>query len=392
MTVATPYGGGHRASMRALILACLIPLMALGADASKEDARLAWTLHRAIGGASGDSFLSPHSIASCLGMVSQGARGDTLEAFRATLRHRLPPGEHHAAFGEASRALMAAAAKDGQRLVVANALCRVGGPLSADYVAAIRRDYAAEIFGGDLAAINGWVHRRTDGMIPRLMDGLPPNTVFVALNAVYFKGSWRDAFPAAATRPGPFHLAGGSTREVPLMNRKGTYGSAKDDHFWRLRLPYGKGAVFMEVILPATGTTLADAERELSADEFAELLARPLRFHETVVTLPRFRLESSHQLKSVLQANGLAAAFDPSRADLSGTGWAKGDLWLSEVVHKAVVQVDEKGTEAAAVTGAVAATRSMPEPPLVFRADRPFLVVIRSADTVLFIGRVEDPR
>ena len=374
-----------------LLLACLLPPMLSAADPSKEDARLTWTLHRAFAGKAGNSFLSPHSLASCLGMVSQGARGETLAEFRAVLRHRLPPETQHADFGAASRALMSSAEKDGQRLVIANALCRVSGSLSDAYQSAIVRDYSARVFDGDLGAVNAWVNERTAGMIPSILDELPANTVFVALNAVYFKGKWETPFPSGRTRTETFRLSDGSEKRVPLMCRTDELGSAKDDHFWRLRLPYGTGKVVMEVLLPAEGTALADAEREMSADEFADLLAQPLTWGRTEVHLPRFRLSAQYDAKPALQGLGLRQAFDGNQADFSGIGGAKGDLWLAKVVHKAVVQVDETGTEAAAASAVAGVTRAMPERPVVFRADRPFLFVIRSDQAVLFIGRVENP-
>jgi len=359
---------------------------------SEANNRLAWDLHRAAA-PSGNAFTSPLSVGMAMGMLTQGARGETRAELRRALRHHLPDERQHAAMGELARGLADRAKADGQELAVANALFQVGRELAPAYRAAIARDYATETFHGDLAAINRWVDERTRGMIPRLVDELPPETAAVILNAVYFKGSWARGFSPEATRPGDFRLAPGRVRAVPMMRQEGRFLLAEVGGFRRLTLPYRGGELAMDLLLPAGGRTLAEAEGGLEPQPFAALLAAPGREVQADVMLPRFRLATEYRLKAPFARLGLTKPFDRRGADLSGMGFAPGELWVDDVIHKAVVEVDEVGTKAAAVTGVVMrATAFRPDDqPVAFHCDQPFLFAIRSGQTILFLGRVVDP-
>ncbi len=354
---------------------------------------LAWELHRAVSGREGNGFLSPLSIGSAMGMVAQGAKGATLDEIRRVLRQPLPPERQHAAFGEHARSLVRRSHVDGQELAVANAVFQVGFELAPAYRSDIARDYGAEIFTGDLGAINRWVDGRTRGMIPKLVDQLPAETAAVVLNAVYFKGTWASSFAKEATQPGDFLLSSCERRRVPMMRKTGRLAHLARGDFRRLTLPYGGGDLAMHLLLPAEGRKLAEAETALDAAGFAALISDPGKPTQVDVALPRFRLATEYRLKAPFARMGMSEPFSRSTADLSGMGGRKGDLWIDDVIHKAVVEVDEVGTKAAAVTGVVIrATAFRPDDePVVFHCDQPFLFAITSGRTVLFLGRVADP-
>ena len=386
-----------RPSLLPSLLACAVLVGAPPVDEpralSEANTRLAWDLHRTAAGADGNAFLSPLSIGTAMGMATQGARGQTLADLRRVLRQPLPEERQHAATGELAGSLAKRAKADGQELALANALALVGKDLDPAYREAVARDYAAEIFRGDVDAINRWVGDRTRGMIPKLVDQLPAETAAVILNAICFKGTWARGFLAESTRVGDFRLADGRATSVPLMRQEGRFPLAEVGDFRRLTLAYQGNGLAMDLLLPAKGRSLAQAEAGLTAESFAALVAARGKEVRADVVLPRFRLATEYRLKGAFAQLGLASPFSRSSADFTGMGGAKGDLWIDEVIHKAVVEVDEVGTKAAAVTGLVMRTTAfVPEDePVVFHCDQPFLFVIRSGPTVLFLGRVSDP-
>ena len=243
------------------------------------------------------------------------------------------------------------------------------------------------------ARINGWVEERTEQRIEELFgpDAIQPTTQMVLVNAVYFHGSWECPFRAASTRPAAFRQDEGTVLQVPTMfSAVRSHWTARTRECRALQLPYAGGDLAMLFVLPSRRmSTLA----ELEARWTQELLERDVgALHESslVVSLPRFRVAGeSLELKPTLQALGMRAAFERS-ADFSGITGAN-DLWIDTVVHKAFIEVNEEGTEAAAATGVGLAGRSSPE---IFRVDRPFLFFLRDLNTgaILFMGRVVDPR
>lgn len=356
---------------------------------------LAWALHRAASPDTGkNSFLSPYSLSACLGMAAQGAKGATLEEMRAALRHRLPADQQHAAFGAASRNLLADVRSAGQELEAANGICLVQGGVNRAYLADIRRDYDAEVFGGDVGAINAWASRKTRGMVPSILRELPANTVFVLLNAVYFRGKWEAPFDRKYTKEDTFRRGDGAEVTVDMMTQNRAMHYVRVGDFRRLTLPYGRsGDVAMEVLLPVEGRSLAEAEGALTPEGFARLLGALPRKVRVDLSLPRFRLEQSYRLREALESLGMRAAFGDA-ADFSVLSGLPAGIRIGLVVHRAVVEVDEEGTKAAAVSavaGVMKSAKPQPREEEIFVADRPFLVVIRSGETILFIGRVADP-
>lgn len=343
----------------------------------------------------GNLFFSPFSIHTALAMTLAGADGNTAREMEAALA--LPqedPVTHHR-FDLLYDKLISASRLSQQTLRIANALVRVGGPLDADYLQRLTESYHAEIFPGNLPEINQWVARQTEGKIPEILTGLDPDTVAVILNAVYFKADWAEAFDPDLTRPRPFSRTEADAVDVPTMFRKGQFALLENEHLRALRLPYQHERFDMVLMLPGKRFGLSELEEKLDAPFLSQQLGAldntPLR--EVSLYLPRMKMETEYNLIPALQQLGMREAFDAQKADFRGMGWPPGALWIGQVVHKAFLEVNEEGTEAAAATAVAMVTRAMPAPPPVFHADQPFLFFIRESETgtVLFMGRLADP-
>ncbi len=220
------------------------------------------------------------------------------------------------------------------------------------------------------------------------------DTRLVLANAVSFKGKWTTRFEKAKTETAPFQLAPGRTASVPMMHGSPQAGYLELDGSQILRLPYVSDGISLVVILPRKADGLKDLEDRLTGETLTNWLSSLGPGQKKVeVWLPRFRLEHRFPLKRTLSSMGVKDAFDPGKADFSAMSGARPGLFISEGFHKAFVEVNEEGTEAAAATGLVAIPASFPAPNPVFRADHPFLFLIRDDATgaVIFIGRVSDP-
>jgi serpin B len=216
----------------------------------------------------------------------------------------------------------------------------------------------------------------------------------VLANAVYFKGRWHDPFKKELTRDEPFTRPDGSKVQVPLMHRMGgTYRWLNEETFQALELPYAQRGAAMVVFLPRTHDGLPAFEKELTAEKLTGWLGKLEQKPGIDVFLPRFRFENGLDLNKPLMALGMKDAFVQGTADLGGMTDYPG-LFIEQVIQKAFVEVNEEGTEAAAVTGVKATKAAIEENPPVFRADRPFLFFIRESQSgsVLFVGRVTNPQ
>jgi len=216
----------------------------------------------------------------------------------------------------------------------------------------------------------------------------------VLTNAIYFKGDWQDPFKKEATKDLPFTTTGGKTVDAPLMFRVGRYQYGESDSFQALDMPYAGKRISMTVILPRKPDGLPAVEKELTAAKLAETIKGLRPAEEVHVHLPRFKVEKDFLLNKPLKALGMKAAFEG--ADFSGMHTGGEQLDISAVLHKAFVDVNEEGTEAAAATGVVIKATAAPPPPkpVYFKADHPFLFLIRDHKTgsVLFLGRLENPK
>ncbi len=348
-------------------------------------------------------FFSPASLSTALAMTYAGARGETAEQIAKVLHFTIPQERLHPAFGELRRAWYVDGKDRGYRLAVANRLWgQQGSHFLPGFMALTREHYGAELAQVDFARqaeparqrINTWVEEQTQGRIRDLIPPgvLGPMTRLVLTNAIYFKGDWTEPFRKEATQAAPFHISAGQRAEVPLMYRREHFRYWAGDGLKILELPYGEGDLAMLVLLPDEVEGLPALEAKLSAEGLSRWQSL-LRKQEVQVHLPRFKLTSRFQLADVLKAMGMPRAFMPGVADLTGMS-SEEELYLSAVIHKAFVDVNEEGTEAAAATGiAVKATAAIAQP-AVFRADHPFVFLIRDNRTgsILFLGRLVDPR
>jgi len=352
----------------------------------------------------GNLFCSPQSISTALAMTYAGARAETAAQMARTLRFSLPQDELPAAYA-ALRAALEPGGERGYRLSIANRLWgQRGVPFREEFLAVTRRDYGAELglvdFRTDAEGarneINAWVVRQTEDKIRDLIPSgvLGPDTRLVLANAIYFRGDWARQFDKRATADQPFHVAPDRTSTVPLMFGKVPAGFAAvaDAGAKVLELPYKGDDVSMILLLPDAPDGLGAFETKLTADTVARWTGE-LRKQDVLVYLPRFSMESQFALAPTLAAMGMPLPFSGD-ADFSGMNGAH-DLFISAVVHKARVDVDEQGTEAAAATGvAVGVKAALPTEPPTFRADHPFVFLIRHNPTgaILFLGRVVNPQ
>ena len=384
------------------------------ASTAPEDAAAAGTaiaalgldLYRAIA-ADGESnvVLSPTSIALALAMARAGARGQTATEMDAVMRDL--GADANAAWLNALDAALATRSgtfKDdsGQDLAVAlriaNApFAQAGMPIEQAYLEALASRYGAGLRLVDYQreaeaarkVINAWVDDQTEQRIPELLvpGVLTPESRLTLVNAIYLKAPWQTAFSAEATAPGAFTRADGSTVEVPMMQVGETMPYAAGTGWRAVEIPYVGGSLAMTVIVP---DDLAAFEAALTADELASITGA-LAEAPVALTFPRFSIETKAQLGVLLATLGMPTALSDA-ADFSGITTAE-QLVIDEVIHQANIDVDEKGTEAAAATAVVMRAGSAPAEPVTLRVDRPFLFALRDVPTgaILFLGRVGDP-
>jgi serine protease inhibitor len=348
----------------------------------------------------GNLLFSPASLSIALSLTYAGATGGTADAFARTLG--VSPSQHEAYDSVAGAWLTYLKAQKSVEFSMANSLwASESFPMLANYRSRMKALYGAELERVDLtslrsvAMINRWVSRETRGKIPTLFKDPPleVDTGLVLLNALYFKGKWTYPFDSTATRPRPFHLAGGRTEPRPSMERTAKLGYLKAEGYRGLRLPYADGRFAMYVLMPDSGVGVAALADSTS---WSASMAR-YQPAEVRVVLPKFTVRSDFNLKPALKAGGLGVAFDKERAEFYRMIPEDGQIraWIVKVSQKTMMQVSEQGTEAAAATAVVmAATASASPPPIDFVVDRPFVVVLRDerSGMFLFIGRIVDPQ
>jgi serpin B len=352
----------------------------------------------------GNLFFSPYSISTALTMTYGGARGETARQMAHTLHFDIALEKLHPAFAALQANLNAIQQKGQVKLAVANSLWpQKGHAFLPDYLALCQKDYGTSItpvdYKGDTEAarktINDWIEEKTNHKIvellkPGVLNGL---TRLVLANAIYFKGTWDRPFRTRLTTDQPFHVTTAKTVSAPLMEKEDDFRYAENPDLQVLELRYAGDDLSMVVLLPRKVDGLGDLEAKLTTQNLSAW-ATSLERQEVDVFLPKFKTTAEFSLAGTLATLGMADAFS-SRADFSGMDGRK-DLFISAVIHKAFVDVNEEGTEAAAATAVIvrpSAVRANPQPLPVFRADHPFLFLIRDNHTgsVLFLGRITDP-
>ena len=327
-------------------------------------------------------------------MTYAGARGNTAREMKEVLNLNLGQVELHSAFKELTEELVSTAKKRGQKLNIANALVLTGGDVSGEFKTILKDNYAAEIFGGGLDTINDWVKQKTEGKIEKILVELSPNSVCVLLNAIYFKGIWENQFQKSNTHDTSFNVSASKKVKVPLMHQKSNFKIMTEKDFQAISIPYKGNDLSMIILLPQTVDGLVLMEKQLTTQNLKEWLAKLNRQRVQTVDLflPKFKLETNYDLVSPFKNMGMKDAFKMNVADFSGMGWPKGKLWISQIKHKAFVEVNEEGTEAAAATAVEMALKSIPND-VVFSADHPFLFIIRDnqSGSIVFMGRMVNP-
>jgi serine protease inhibitor len=342
-------------------------------------------------------FLSPLSASMALGMTMNGAAGETFEAMRSTLAFEgLTQDEINASY----RSLIDLLHRLDPRvqMAVANSIWyRQGFPFESAFLQRTRTHFDAEVRGLDfgdpatVGVVNSWVKNKTSGRIDSILEQVDPDDVMYLINAIYFKGAWSKQFDRSRTHDAPFYDARGQARigTARMMHHDGPVSHFRGSDFEAVDLPYGGGAFSLTVLLPERGVDVNDLLAKLDSERWNQMVGG---FSEAglEVYLPKFRLEYEKSLVSTLEALGMGVAFDAGRADFTGMSPRGKELYISDVLQKTFVDVNEEGTEAAAVTKVTIRVTSMPPS---FRADRPFIFAIRErfSGTILFVGVMNAP-
>jgi serpin B len=404
--------------MRASACLCLLLLSAAHAAGDvpavvESNNRLAFDLYGQLRNKDGNLFFSPVAVTTALALTSAGARSETLEEMTRVLH--LPEQEKlHTGAGELIRGLngrrrglvgrLAGAVwqpRRGYCLHLASALwVHRDHPFLPAFLRFVGAHYGPWLGEVDFAhdpegtaqLINRWVEERTAGRITRILEPeqLPVSTRLVLTSAVHFKGDWVSRFDPQHTRDEDFHPTTGNPVKVPLMHQRGTFAYLQEDGVQVLEMPYAGKELTMLLLLPEKADGLAELEKALTAEKLAGWV-KQLKETTVEVALPRFHLTEELDLKAPLKALGLQKPFS-SDADFSGMDGHK-RLFLSTFIHKGFMDLHEEGTEAAASSGLTFLALSAPPPAPVFRADRPFVFLIRDTrrGAVLFLGRFCGP-
>jgi len=366
---------------------------------------LAVDLYRNLAVTGKNLFFSPSSIETALSMTMSGARNRT-ERQMADVMHVGPDAmeRHHAGLASFEKQLEAIQKKGRVTIASSNSIWpQKDYPLAPSWLALLKRYYGTSVTPVDYIhetekariSINRRVEKDTKNRIRELLKpGIPdPLTRLALVNAVYFKGDWEHPFNEKNTVESPFYIRQGTTGKAPLMRQSASFGYADHDGVQVLELPYAGKDLSMIVVLPKERFGLEALEKTLTPKQFA-LWTANLSERKIEALLPKFRTTSAFRLDETLRHMGMTDAFDRNLADFSGMVSNSDKLYIGAVVHKAFVDVGEKGTEAAAATAVVMQLRSaMPMPVPVFKADHPFLFAIRENSTgrILFMGRISDP-
>ena len=354
--------------------------------------------------ARGNFFFSPFSISTALAMTYAGARENTARQMAVTLHFTEAPNLLHRSMGKVLTQLNSVQQQTAVELRVANALwAQKGYKFRDEFIRIVHEAYQAELTQVDFRtaseavrqSINAWVENQTDQKIKDLIQPgvLNALTRLVLVNAVYFKGFWDIRFKPADTREMEFWLSEGGPVKLPMMHQKHEFGYWENEWLQVLEMPYKNGSLSLIILLTKEKAGISALEKKLTLENTINW-QNQLRQRKVVVFLPRFKIESEFSLNQTLTAMGMPDAFNPASADFSGMVVGKRELYISSVIHKAFMEVNEEGTEAAAATGVVVGVTSIAPSPPVFKADHPFVFFIRdnASQSILFLGRVANPQ
>ncbi len=351
----------------------------------------------------GNMFFSPFSVSTALGMTYGGARGNTAREMAETLRFSLGQEDLHYAFAQLRSRLNKLQESENIQLSIANSMFpQEGYKFLDEYLSLIKRYYGVSITPLDYKhaceaarkIINKWVEEKTQDKIKDLIQPgiLDPLTRLVLVNAIYFKGNWESQFNADKTKDAPFYISPGRSVRTPMMTQKGEFEYGDLKLFDMLELPYVGNGMSMILLLPKEPDGLKCVESKLSLESLRQWKSH-LSKRDVIVFLPKFKMTSMFRLDNVFKSMGMVDAFSSSKANFAGMDGRPGRLYIGAVIHKAFIDVNEEGTEAAAATAVGMKATAIPVPPPVFRVDHPFIFLIQAKQTgsILFMGRVADP-
>jgi serpin B len=344
-------------------------------------------------------FISPLSISMALGMTLNGAAGGTRDAMAATLELSDLSSQE---INQSYLSLIEGLSQLDPKVVfeIANSIWyRNGYTFKDDFLQTNTSYFKAVVeslnFNSPAAVqtINNWVADKTHERIDKIVETINPEIVMFLINAIYFKGSWTTEFDKNQTHDTRFHSAPDNSIPVKMMRRTDKFDYFETEQMQAIELPYGDAGFSMLVILPGEGIDIDSMVQDLDETSWQQWHSN-LSSEKVSLFLPKFKLEYEKSLRSVLTDMGMGVAFKPNEADFSNMYAGAQDLYISEVKHKTFVQVDEEGTEAAAVTSVEIGVTSAPVDEIVMRVDRPFIFSIRENQSgmILFIGKVTRPQ
>jgi serine protease inhibitor len=352
-----------------------------------------------ISGSETNMMVSPLSVSMALGMTRNGAAGRTLEAMTNTLGFA---GMSETEINESYKYIIEtfSGLDPKVKLQIANSIW-YHNTFSVEqvFIRDNQQYFGASVTPLDFSSptavqmINSWVNEKTNTLIPKVIDEIPEGTIMYLVNAVYFKGQWRNQFEKDKTQQKQFILSDGNLIQAPSMIQHETLPYYRGSGFEAIELPYNQGNFVMSILLPDAGKTVNDVITQLSQENW-NIWSGQFTNRDIQLQLPKFKYEyNEKQMKPILTDLGMGIAFDPDKADFTRIN-PDGGLYISKVIHKTYIETNEEGTEAAAVTAVeVGVTSVGPDQTYYFTIDRPFVYFIRekSTGTILFIGTVMNP-
>ena len=369
---------------------------------ARDNTLFALDLYNQLKMTDGNLFFSPFSIFTALAMTWAGASENTAVQMAETLHFTEKPAQFHRAIGDLISQLNAVEKETDIEISIANAIwAQKGYQFLDEFFRIVQQSYQADLKQVDFSsaaesarqAINAWVEQQTN---EKIKDLLPPKvlnalTRLVLVNAIYFKGFWDNQFKSRDTREMEFWLLTEVAVKVPMMHQEHQFGYWENDWLQIMEMPYKEESLSLILLLPKEKTRITDLEQKLNFENMMAWQSR-LRKRKVIVFFPKFKIESQFSLGQTLALMGMPDAFEPEVADFSAMVGQK-ELYISAVIHKAFLEVNEEGSEAAAATGAVVSVTSIAPSPPIFKADHPFVFFIRDnkSQSILFLGRMLNP-
>jgi serpin B len=339
-------------------------------------------------------FISPLSVDMALGMAWDGAAGDTKTEMQAALRNQGYTAKDINEYAKSLREALTSV-DPSTKLTIANSIWyRSGFSIEQPFIDVNKANYNAEVKGLDFSSpnaikeINNWCAKNTNDKIPEILDNISPDAVMYLINAIYFKGIWKYQFEKKNTQDLPFAKENGTTQDVKMMSQTENLAYSADENARYLEMPYGNKAFSMVIILPQPEKDLKNVIQNIGSDSWNNA-TKNMQVRTINLKLPRFKLECEYDMeKSILPDMGMKLAFNRDLADFTGINKG-GDLSISKVKHKTFVEINEEGTEAAAVTSVEVIFTSTGKS-MDFLVNQPFLFAIKENSTgaILFIGKI----